>query len=339
IFDLAFSKGADTIQFIQPIREDALIFKRFNKETKGTHPNSVSKATFRRIKEMQWGEDKEKAIGDHFNKCYAGVWFLSQRNLKGTTKKGKNQIIEQLGLDADKKTAVVFSHVLWDANLFYGEDLFEDYEEWFVETLKAACNNPNLNWIIKLHPASLWKKNLDGVTGELREQVLIRQNIGKLPAHVHVLSPDTDINTLSLFNLADYGITVRGTTGIELPCFGKPVFTAGTGRYYGLGFTIDSETREDYLDKLSKIESFPPLTHEQTLLAKKHAFAIFNLRPWIMKSFKAQFSYKTKGSRPLDHNLYPRIFSRGKLFEADDLKAFSRWVLQQEGCDYLNSRM
>jgi len=48
-------------------------------------------------------------------------------------------------------------HVLWDANLFYGNDLFDNYGHWFVETVKAAAANPNLNWLIKLHPANLWK--------------------------------------------------------------------------------------------------------------------------------------------------------------------------------------
>ena len=36
---------------------------------------------------------------------------------------------------------------------------------------------------------------------------------------------------IHLFKVIDYGITVRGTIGIELPCFGIPVITAGTGRY------------------------------------------------------------------------------------------------------------
>jgi hypothetical protein len=50
---------------------------------------------------------------------------------------------------------VVFSQVLWDANLFYGEDLFEDAGEWFVETVRVACANSAMNWLIKLHPANV----------------------------------------------------------------------------------------------------------------------------------------------------------------------------------------
>ena len=62
---------------------------------------------------------------------------------------------------------------------------------------------------------------------------LIRERVGKLPPHVRVLAPDTKVSTLSLFRSIDAGITVRGSIGYELPCFGVPVVTAGTGRYSG----------------------------------------------------------------------------------------------------------
>jgi hypothetical protein len=335
IFDLAFDRGSDTIQFVQPLRDDALIFKRFTLESKGMHPNSLSKSTFDRIKEIDWTDDMEKALWREFSIRYGGKWFLSQRNQVGTVSKDRRQIIEQLGIDSSKKTAVVFSHVLWDANLFYGDDLFQDYEDWFIQTVIAACDNPGVNWIIKLHPSNVWKRNRDRVKGELREAVVIRERIGKLPGHVCLLYPDTDISTFSLFNVADYAVTVRGTVGMEIACFGKPVFTAGTGRYSGLGFTIDSESSKDYLDKLSKIGDFPLLNGEQTLLAKKHAYTVFNLRPWKMESFRAEFNYKKKGSHPLDHNLYPQISSVKEAAAARDFSKFSEWVLNSKDSDYL----
>ncbi|MFC1593795.1 hypothetical protein ACFL38_00535 [Candidatus Omnitrophota bacterium] len=335
ISDLAFSKHMDCIQFVQPLHDDAVVLKRFDNESMGSHPNSLSKSTFERIKAMSWSQGQEREVFNEFEKRYKGEWFLSQRNQIGTEKKSREQIIEQLGLDPQKKTAVVFSHILWDANLFYGDDLFEDYEEWFIETIQAAVENPNVNWIIKLHPGNVWKRNREKISGELREITLIREKVGELPKHVYLLHPDTDINTLSLFEIADYGITVRGTTGMELPCFGKQMFTAGTGRYSGFGFTVDSDSPEQYLDNLKHIHEFSQLTVEQALLAKKHAYSIFNLRLWSMRSFKAEFNYGKKGTHPLDHDLQPRIESYDELRKAEDLKRFSDWVLHNHENDYL----
>ncbi|MBN3040442.1 MAG: hypothetical protein JW867_04880 [Candidatus Omnitrophica bacterium] len=337
IFDLALGKGLDIIQFIQPIREDSLILKRFNKESNGLHPNSLTSSTFNKIENISWSKDKEDALWQEFSNRYSGKWFLSERNQPGALKKGRKDILKSLNLDQNKKTVVVFSHVLWDANLFYGEDIFQDYEEWFIETVKAACANDKVNWIIKVHPANIWKRNRDKVSGELRETVIIRENIGRIPEHVFILTPDIKIDTFSLFEAADYAVTVRGTTGMEFPCFGKPIFTAGTGRYSGLGFTIDSDTKDQYLDRLSRIQDFPGLGDIETIKAKKHAYAIFNLRPWMMESFKAEFNYQKKGAHPLDHNLHPAISSKEELSRAGDLKRFSDWVLNSKDTDYLNT--
>ena len=52
-------------------------------------------------------------------------------------------------------------------------------------------------------------------------------------------APYSEISTRSIFGVTDYGITIRGSVGFELPCFGVPVLTAGTGFYSGRGFTID----------------------------------------------------------------------------------------------------
>lgn len=335
LFDLAFAKRMDIIQFVQPFQDDALIFKRFNAETKGLHPNSLSKSTFAGIRPLPWTEKHEEALWNEFSLRYSGKWFLSQRNQLGKIDKDKEAIIRQLGLDRSKKTAIVFSHILWDANLFYGEDIFKDYEDWFIETVQAACKNPRVNWVIKMHPSNIWKRNREKVKGELREAVLIREKIGNLPSHVYLLYPDVDINTFSLFKIADYGITVRGTVGMELPCFGKPIFTAGTGRYSGLGFTIDSSTKAEYLEKLDRIESFLPLTADETLLAKKHAYAVFVLRPWRMQSFRAAFNYQKQGIHPLDHNLFPMIHSSGELANAEDIRKFKDWTLHSDTPDYI----
>ena len=50
----------------------------------------------------------------------------------------------------------------------------------------------------------------------------------KLPKHVKLIFPDSEISPLSWMKFTDYGITVRGTSGIELAALGKQVLIAGT---------------------------------------------------------------------------------------------------------------
>ena len=78
-----------------------------------------------------------------------------------------------------------------------------------------------------------------------------------------MLDAYTDISTLSLYEIADYCLTVRGTTGIEGACFGCNVLTAGTGRYDGKGFTIDSKSPSEYLKKIENIHQISVMSTEK----------------------------------------------------------------------------
>lgn len=260
----------------------------------------------------------------------------TRRLQAGKTLKTMEDVVQQLDLDPAKKTAVVFSHITWDSSFFHGEDLFDGYEEWLVEAARIACSNPAVNWVIKLHPANIQKLRGANVRGEASEVVSIRKAIGQLPGHVKVLPSETDINTFSLFELADYCLTVRGTIGIEMACFGIPVLTAGTGRYSGRGFTVDSASREEYLERLRRIQEIPPMLREEIELAKKHAYWVFNLRPVnldVMHKVWRQDLAENKG-HPLASNERLLVSSMDDLASDRSLNGFADWVLSSREADY-----
>ncbi len=334
--DAMIAAETSVIQIVQPWRDDSLTFKRLTRSTRRMHPSSVSPETFERLLNERWTEAEEQALNQVFRDRYNGTWFLQARNQPATIRVNRAELCERLGLDPKKKTATVFSHVLWDANLFYGDDLFEDYGEWFVETVRAAAANPRLNWIIKLHPANLWKRAREGAVGEFSELILIRNRIGNLPSHIHILKPDTDISTASLFEFTDFGVTVRGTAGMELPCFGKPLLTAGTGRYSGLGFTVDSLSSGEYLSYLAQLHERAPMTAAQTQKARRHAYAAFVRRQWQMKSFRSIFDHERHGRHPLDYNLKCLVADAAGARRNGDLDRWAEWA-KSDQVDYLEA--
>jgi len=335
--DLALERGLNVIQFVSGFEDDALVFKRYTRETKGLHPRSLSDESWQRVVAVDWDADDDRVLDEDFAHRYDGTTFLARWNQAGTEQLSRGEIVEQLGLDPKRTTAVVFSHILWDANMFYGRDLFEDQEEWFVETLRAAAANDRVNWIIKLHPANVWKLRRDGYEGELDEEDAIHRRVGPLPEHVHVLPPDTNIGTFSLFDATDYGVTIRGSVGFELPCFGVPVLTAGTGFYSGRGFTVDSETAEEYLGRLERIEELPPPTREQVTLARKHAHALFRLRQTHFTSFRSKYRDLDQIDRnhPFEATVELAVGTAEELARAEDLRRFGEWAADSRALDYL----
>ena len=335
IFDLALSQGLDAIQWGHSHRIDALMLKRYTAGDRTLHPFSLSSSTWAETRTMSWGPTKEQELLEEVQGRYeSGSWF--SRKYLQTNKRIKSpaEVRRQLGLDPSKKTAVLFSHVLWDATFFFGENLFEDYEQWLLEAVRAACRNAAVNWIVKLHPDYVWKLKMIGDT-KVPDQVILEETFGKLPSHVTVLLPDTDISTSSLFEMTDYCLTVRGTIGIEMACFGIPVLTAGTGRYSGLGFTIDSSTAQEYLDRLRNIHRIPRLTAEQTELAQKHAYALLKLKPLPTTAFEQVQMPLEKLGHPLDHNVVIKPRSLQELTDAVDLKLFGQWACHSKTPDFL----
>ena len=334
VSDLALGRGIDVIQFVSGFQDDELVFKRYTSETRRLHPRSLSERSWEVARTMPWGEERERELDAELERRYGNVSALSRRLQGWTHDRPRAELLGSLGLDPAKKTAVVFSHILWDANMFYGDDLFADQEAWFVETVRSAAANASVNWIVKLHPANVWKLRREGLEGELGEERAIAREIGSLPDHVAVLRPESEISTRSVFQATDYGITIRGSVGFELPCLGVPVLTAGTGFYSDRGFTIDSTSAEEYLERLRQIEEVAPLTPDQIELARRHAYALFRLRPLLFSSFVATIRPLAEMGHPLDHDIDLRI---DDLRGAEDLRRFSSWALESKELDYLES--
>lgn len=332
-FDIALKRGLNVVQWCGSHTDNALMLKRFHRGLEDQHPASLSEKTWEMLKKTPWTQEKSRKITQELFKNYStGGWFSEVGAQFNTSMMEKEKIQKMLGLDPKKKTAVIFPHLFWDATFFWGEDIFTNYRDWFIHAVKAACANLNLNWVIKIHPANVVKLNRDGYKGELVEKLTIRETIGELPPHVKLLEPTTKISTYSLYSWIDYCLTVRGTPGIEAAMFGIPVFTAGTGRYDRHGFTVDSMGREDYLEKLSQIHTYPRLTPEQIKLAQKFAYGTFLARPFPLKSIKISYERDKKATPKVDYLLS----SVEDFLKAQDIVAFGQWFVDSKDVDYLD---
>jgi hypothetical protein len=336
IAGVSLARGIPLVQYTGSHSTSAWVLKRFSHANRHQHPFSLDAVSWERVKRMPWTASQESEVLQDFEESYrSATWFNRKFLHQGKRIKPPEDVRHQLGLDANKKTAVIFSHVLWDATFFYGEGLFEDYESWLLSTVRAACANPRLNWIIKLHPDLVWKLKYEGYQGELRDLIAMRSAVGSLPSNVKLVLPDTDISTYSFFAVTDFCLTVRGTIGIEMACHGVPVLTAGTGRYSGLGFTSDSASSAEYLERLAGLQDLAPPSARQIELARRFAYGLFKLRPWPVQSFEMVKLPMEMAGHPLDTNVALRVETFSDLAGAADIRRFVDWLATEEA-DYLH---
>lgn len=295
----AIHRGIDYVQWCGSLEPNKLTIKRYTQANYRVHPNSVSAKAFA---DTAYESRFAETVSGILNTNYAtgNIYIYKSHKLDSKPILTREEMQKRLRLDSSKRTAILFSHVLNDANLFYGDDLFEGgFKEWLVKTIEAAAQNDRVNWILKLHPANALKRSFAGYSGEYAEILAIRELLGEVPRNVTIIKPEaTDINPFSFFKLADYGITVRGTIGIELPTLGIPVLTGGSGRYSGMGFTNDSRSKEEYLDKIRRIDDIPLLTESERQAAIKYAYLLFRLRPIDCTSFMREY-YPHKPPHPM----------------------------------------
>lgn len=298
LFDLCIQRGIPVITWNAAHKNNHYILKRYDQSNQGDHPCALSDQSWEAVRNMPWNQNTSDKVINELSACYqSGEWYGEVGTQFGTSLKKKDELLEQLELDPNKKTAIAFSHIFWDATFFWGEDLFDDYQVWFEETARAAIANDKLNWIFKVHPANLTKNKRDNVSSEPAELTVIRKATGgKLPDHIKVLDTDCGISTYSLFPIMDYCLTVRGTIGIESAAFGCTVLTAGTGRYDRKNFTHDFASKKQYLDTLFNLETIPRPSTYQIELAQRFAYATFLARPLKLKALEFEY-LKTDDAR------------------------------------------
>jgi hypothetical protein len=296
IYYAALERRLNVLRFAGTVRDDAIIVQHRNWHSERLHHAALDSSSWRVVCDDPDLASIENQLDQNFQDRYGDKWHRSKRNQPNTQVLPVPGARAQLGIAAERKTAVVYSHILYDTIFFFGTDLFKDYATWLLETVRVAMANDRLEWFIKVHPSNIWRGEANELLGgRYQEETLIEAHIGKLPAHVHIVPADTKISPLSWMKLADFGITVRGTSGLEMAALGKTVITAGTGRYEGCGFTIDPSSKEEYLALLGKLPHIPELTPAQKELARRYAHSIFLLKPFVLTSVEPRIvTGKTK---------------------------------------------
>jgi len=323
VFDVCVDDGIDIMTWNVAHRNNTLMLKRYSQTNRMTHPSSLSASSWRKLKDIKWSKERRFEVEKELTNCYnAGEWYSEVGTQFGKRLLERVEVLRSLSLDESKKTAVIYSHIFWDATFFWGDDLFDNYEEWFLETVSAACRNDRVNWLIKIHPANIVKDKRDGRIGKSSEILALERSIKKLPSHVQVILPETITSTWSLLSATDYCLTVRGTVGIEAALLGKVVLTAGTGRYDRHGFTHDYDNRQSYLEALGSIDTLGLPGENSQELASRFASGVFLHRPIRTDSF--QMSYDQDEFATLRTKLGVGTFK--ELKEARDISTIARWL-------------
>ena len=323
------------VRFAGTVRDNAFILQHLDKNTERLHHGSLHQSTLKHLESFGDLATVQHELNQNFHDRYGNRWARSRRNQPQTALLNRESARAKLQIPTGRKVAVVFSHILYDTIFFYGHDLFDDYATWFLETIRIAIRNDKLDWYIKIHPSNVWRSEGRKFSDhDYEETYLIERHIGPLPAHVRIVTPDTDLSPLTWIDIADFGITVRGTAGLEMAARGGTVITAGSGRYEGVGFTIDPKSRSEYIEILNNLPNIEAISGKARELAARYAHALFVLKPFELSCLIPRLRVGVKEVRQSDDLVYiPRKISESAI--PADLDRLSSFLLDLEEIDLL----
>ena len=133
---------------------------------------------------MQWSKSLESGLLEYLESRWHGtqdwIWF-HDRPMADLDRIGR-----EVGTDFSKPSVGLLTNVMWDAQLHYPANAFPNMLEWVVSTIEWFARRPDLQLIIRVHPAEL--------RGSLvsRQPIVaeIRKRFPTLPPNVFIIGPE-----------------------------------------------------------------------------------------------------------------------------------------------------
>lgn len=216
-----------------------------------------------------WTEGRESQILDYLKSRWSGtrdwIWFHEKPD------EDFQKFIAETGVDPEKPLIGLLTNVVWDAQLHYRANAFENMIEWVCETIRYFASRPDLQLLIRVHPA------------EIRGTVPSRQHIAdeirgafpNLPANVFIIPPESPVSTYAAMVECDAVIIYGTKMGVELTSLGVPVIVAGEAWIRNKGLTLDAGSVAEYWEILDRLPLESRMDEATTRRARKYAYHFF----------------------------------------------------------------
>ena len=194
-------------------------------------------------------------------------WIVFHR----PTTQDADAIATKLGVDRSKPVIGLLTNVSWDAQLHYPANAFPNMLEWLVETCRYFAMRPDLQLLIRVHPAEIsgFPPSRQPILGELQRR------LPTLASNVIVVPPESGISTYAVMSLCNSAIIYGTKMGVELTSVGMPVIVAGEAWIRNKGLTEDASSPEEYFRILDRLPFPGPLGPAQLARARQYAYHFF----------------------------------------------------------------
>ena len=201
-----------------------------------------SKLTKQRIdRVLKYAKDKRNSG--------AGVDYLSYHP---NPIEDEASLFSSFGINKDTPIIALFTNVIWDAQVVYSSNVFDDIFDWLWTTIDTIAKNKEVTLVIRIHPAEV-KGGVPSKQPMLNE---IQKKYPKLPINVKIIPPSSDLSSYTVASVAKANIIYGTKMGLEIALMKSPLIIAGETFSRNKGYGYDVTSRIKYIDILNDIEDF-----------------------------------------------------------------------------------
>lgn len=258
------SLGVHVANWVVAYRRNTLIFSHDN-----TYHQTLLDEPVESWKRMEWSDHAEEQVVAYLRSRWEGgrdwIYFHEKPD------EDFDAFAAASGLDPGKATIGLLTNVFWDAQLHYRQNAFRDMLEWMVKTIEWFRLRPDLQLLIRIHPAE--------IRGTVKSRQMLADEIVRaipdLPANVFVIPPENPVSTYAAMLKCDSVIIYGTKMGVELTSVGIPVIVAGEAWIRNKGLTLDASTEDEYFRILGRLPFRGRLDALAVAEARKYAYHFF----------------------------------------------------------------
>jgi hypothetical protein len=231
-------------------------------------------------------EQRERTLGYVMSKQSGGVDVV---NYHPDPINDAQDLYRTLGIDQSRALVSVYSNVIWDAQIYYDGNAFENILEWMRFVIGELAKNDNVWGVIRIHPAE--------VKGGLPTRQPFLEEINKwfptLPENVRVIPPESDLSSYTLAEQSRVAIIYGTKMGLELAVRGIPVIVCGETFCRGKGFSLDITSKDELAELLKRIHTLERLDQTTVERALRYAHYLY-FRKMMSFPYLTMADYKTQ---------------------------------------------
>jgi len=216
-------------------------------------------------------EQRQKTLTYALSKQSGGVDIV---NYHPNPIENEEKILSTLRIDRSRALIALYTNVIWDAQIYYDGNAFENILEWMFLSIERLGKNDKVWAVIRIHPAEV-KGGLPTRQPFLQE---IHKHFPILPDNIRIIPPESDLSSYTLAEQSQ-AVVIYGTKlGLELAIRGIPVVVCGETFCRGKGFTTDITSKQQYIEFLKNIQNIKRLDKPTIERAIKYGHYLYYKR-------------------------------------------------------------